>query len=92
MNTVPSGTKYWVLSCGTGLGVFLLVSFLADNPTLEPTTEVVLWPGAGLATVAGFGSHDMEGFLLYLLGNVVCYCVFFLTLFRLLKIGIKASS
>ena len=71
MKTYPFGIKDWLLSCGTGVGVFLLVSSLIDSSKLEPVATVLLWPGAALATVIGFGGHDWQGFVLYFGGNLV---------------------
>jgi hypothetical protein len=91
MKTREFGIRYWRLSWSVGAGVFLLISFLTGNRALEPLATFLLRPGAGLATVAGFGGHDAQGFFLYLLGNLAVYCALFLALFRFLKIGRRAG-
>jgi len=91
MKTAGFGRKYWLLSCGVGLAVFLLISFLSDNATLGPVAKVLLWPGAAMADLAGFGGHDIQGFFLYIAGNAAFYCAIFLILFGFLKIGAKPS-
>jgi hypothetical protein len=89
MKTVQFGIRYWLLSCTAGIGLFLLISFSTGSSSLEPAANILLWPGAAAATATGFGGHDWQGFLLYLLGNLGFYCAFFLLLFRFLKIGAK---
>lgn len=89
MKTVQFGIKYWLSSCGVGLVVFLFISFLTGNSRLEPFADILLRPGAELATLTGFGSHDWQGFLLYILGNLAFYCALFLGVFRFLKVGAR---
>jgi hypothetical protein len=81
------GIKYWLLSCLVGIVVFVLLSFLVGNAAVEPAADFLVWPGMSLATLMGFGAHDLQGLVLYFLGNVFFYCGVFLVLFRLLKIG-----
>jgi len=89
MKTGKLGVKYWVSSCGTGFVLFLFISFLSGNMTLEPVTNVLLLPGAALATLFGFGGHDRQGLALYMGGNLIFYCLLFLSLFRLLNVGME---
>jgi hypothetical protein len=91
MKTEKFGRKYWLLSCGVGFALFLLISFLSDNASLAPIAKVLLWPGAEIADLAGFGGHDIQGFFLYIFGNAALYCAIFLILFRFLKIGAISS-
>jgi hypothetical protein len=82
------GIRYWLLSCGAGVGLFILISFLADTAA-DPIFLILARPGMALAAVAGFGAHDLQGFALYLLGNMAFYSALFLGLFRFLRIGVK---
>jgi hypothetical protein len=36
--------------------------------------KALVWPGTAAADWLGYGSHDLEGFLLYWLGNMVVHC------------------
>jgi len=92
VKTIQFGFKYWLLSCSAGLGLFLLISFCTELASLEKVATALLWPGAAAATVVGAGAHDLQGFLLYILGNCAFYCTLFLGVFRLLKIGAQRSS
>jgi hypothetical protein len=92
MKTVRFGRNYWLLSCGFGLVVFFLISFMSGNDSWEPIAEILLWPGAAIAAKTGFGAHDIQGFFLYTLGNAAFYCVIFLVLLRFFGVGAKSSS
>lgn len=91
MRIVQFGIKYWLFSCGAGIALTLLLFQFTESSVVEPAANVLLWPGAGLATLTGFGGHDWQGFLLYISGNLVFYCALFLALFRFLKVGAKMS-
>ena len=91
MKTLQFGIKYWLFSCGAGIALALTLFLLTHSAAVEPAANILLWPGAAAATLTGFGRHDWQGFLLYVLGNLVFYCAIFLALFRFLKIGAKPS-
>lgn len=91
MTTGQFGIKYWLFSCGAGIGVTLLLFQLTESAAIGPVVNILLWPGAAAATLSGFGGHDWQGFLLYVMGNLVSYCAIFLALFRFLKLGTKPS-
>jgi len=79
------GKKYWLLSGGASLLLTLLLFYVSSH--FEPVANVVSWPGAELANLCGFGSHDFLGLVLYIFGNLFFYCALFMILFGLLGVS-----
>lgn len=71
----PLKTKYLFLSLGIGTVLVLLFSSLIDTEAVSAIAQVFLSPGSLLARLGGYGGHDLQGMLLYVLGNIVFYAV-----------------
>ena len=69
-----SPTKSLALSLGIGIG-FVLLLFSVSGDDSESLFFVFLRPGAFFADWAGYGAHDMQGLLLYIVGNMAFYVV-----------------
>ena len=52
---------------------FVLLFFSLTESSVSAIAWVLLWPGAMAATLAGYGRDDLQGFLLYILGNIAFY-------------------
>lgn len=66
--------KHLLLSLGIGIAFALFVSALTAASNESPFFYVFLRPGSLLASLAGYGGHDLQGFLLYIIiGNVLFY-------------------
>ncbi len=68
-----SEPKHLFLSFGIGLGFWLLVSTLAAASNESPFFVVFLRPGSLLASVVGYGGHNLQGLFLFFLGNILFY-------------------
>jgi len=69
--------KCRLLACGIGIRLTLLFFQMTESAALEPTANFTLLPGAALATVLGFRRNDLEGLVLYVLGNAAFLADFF---------------
>ncbi len=77
--------KRLALSFCIGVGFFLVVSSLAAASNESSFFVVFLRPGSLLASLVGYGGHDLPGMLLYFLGNILFYwllALFFLGWWR----------
>ena len=81
--------RYLLLSCVFGILAFLSISFLTATSRFQRGADILLSPGAALATLVGYGGHDLQGFVLYIVGNLFCYCLLFLIFFNVLKPGVR---
>jgi hypothetical protein len=81
------GIRYWILASGTGAVLTIALFLSVGSATASSAVRAFLWPGAAAAHLIGYGSHDLEGWLLYILINFIFYCCLCLILFRLLGIG-----
>lgn len=79
-----SATKRLALSSGIGI-VFVLVLFSVSGGNNESPFFVLLRPGAFFAEWAGYGTHDIEGLLLYTVGNMAFYVVIVFLVLSLAK-------
>jgi len=79
-----SASKSLVLSLGIGIA-FVLLLFSVSGGNNESLFFVLLRPGAFFAEWAGYGAHDMEGLLLYIVGNMVFYVVIVFLVLRLVR-------
>jgi hypothetical protein len=77
-----SATKSLALSSGIGIA-FVLLLFSVSGGNSGSLFFVFLRPGAFFAERAGYGAHDMEGLLLYVVGNMAFYVVIVFFVLRL---------
>ena len=63
----------------------LLLFTLTVGSISSRIADTLLKLGAFLANLAGFGAHDLEGLVLYILGNIVFHAVICLLAFWLLR-------
>jgi len=70
-----STSKRLLLSSGIGIAFVLLLFSLSSGSEGDSNSLffVFLWPGAFLADWAWYGGHDLEGLLLFILGNMAFY-------------------
>ena len=61
--------KYW----GVGLLFTIFISFgISSNFPSDPS-GILLWPGLFLTDILGYGGHDIEAYVLILLGDSLFY-------------------
>lgn len=65
--------KYLVLSFFLGVAFMVLFSAVVSLMGEEAAVWIVMWPGVLLSSASGYGGHDLPGFLLYILGNILFY-------------------
>lgn len=66
--------------------VFVMLVFSVTETGLSAMASVLLWPGALVATAAGYGRDDLQGILLYILGNMAFYWILIAFTLWLLKV------
>jgi hypothetical protein len=62
-----------LLSLGMSVAFFVLVSVLAAATKASALVYAFLLPGSFAARMAGYGGHDIQGLLLYFVGNLAFY-------------------
>ena len=68
-----------------GIAVVASSTAMQDAGRAPILVSVLLFPGAAAAGWTGFGMHDVAGFLLYIFGNMLFYCVGAYLLLRLIR-------
>jgi hypothetical protein len=76
--------KRFFLSLVASIAFVVIVSELVAVSNESPLVYFFLRPGSFVASVAGYGGHDLQGMVLYLVGNLVFY---WLLVFVMLIIG-----
>ncbi|SRR5258708_39959 len=80
----PSVTKSLALSLGIGIA-FVLLLFSVSGGNSESPFFVFLWPGAFFAERVGYHAHDLQGLLVYIVGNMAFYVVIAFLFLRLVR-------
>jgi len=78
-----------LVAIALGVAVVATATTLQDSGRAPILVNVLLFPGAAAATCIGAGMHDVEGFMLYIFGNILFYCV---AVYLLLSLVIRRLS
>lgn len=65
--------KNALLSLGMSTAFLVLASLLAATSKESPLFYAFLLPGSFVARLAGYGGHDIQGVVLYFVGNLAFY-------------------